>query len=58
MTMSNHVQIWDIRVNKLLQHYSAHNGSVNSLAFHPSGSYLLTAANDNTLKVSTHLPLI
>ena len=44
-------QVWDIRVNKLLQHYTAHSGAVNSVAFHPSGNYLLSASSDNTLKV-------
>ena len=49
-------QVWDIRVNKLLQHYTAHSGAVNSVAFHPSGSYLLSAASDNTLKANTPPP--
>lgn len=51
-TGDHHVKVWDIRVNKLLQHYTAHNGAVNSVAFHPSGYYLLSGASDNTLKVS------
>ena len=35
-----------------LRHYcqGAHGGNVNSVAFHPSGNFLLTASNDNTLK--------
>jgi len=35
----------------LLQHFDAHNESVNSIAFHPSGKYLITTSNDATLKV-------
>lgn len=49
------LQVWDIRVNKLLQHYTAHTGAVNSVTFHPSGNYLLSAASDNTLKVRLDL---
>ena len=45
-------QIWDIRTNKLLQHYQVHDDAVTSLAFHPSGNFLLTSSADATLKVS------
>lgn len=43
--------MWDTRSNQLVQHYDAHTGSVNSVAFHPSGNFLLSSSNDNTLKV-------
>ena len=32
--------------------YSVHGGPVNSLSFHPSGNYLVSASADNTLKVN------
>ena len=65
-TTDNVVKIWDVRVNRLLQHYqgtahivcyvtvpvvAAHDGPVNSIAFHSSGNYLLSGSNDGTLKV-------
>lgn len=45
------VRLWDIRTNKLLQHYSVHNGPVNQIAFHPNGNFLLSCSNDATIKV-------
>ena len=46
------VQLWDVRSKKLVQHYdAAHGGSVNYVSFHPSGNFLLTCSNDNTVKV-------
>ncbi|XP_030874467.1 POC1 centriolar protein homolog B, partial [Leptonychotes weddellii] len=45
------VKIWDVRVNKLLQHYQVHSGGVNCVSFHPSGNYLITASSDGTLKI-------
>ena len=47
-------EIWDIRVNKLLQHYQSHTGPVNDLTFHPSGNFLLSASADMTLKVNNN----
>lgn len=47
----NTVKIWDIRTNKMLQHYQVHGGAVNSVKFHPSGNFLITASDDSTLKV-------
>jgi len=49
------VKIWDIRTNKLIQHYTSHTQSINSVAFHPCGNYLLTASNDSTLKIKNIL---
>ena len=45
------LKVYDIRTNKLVQHYTSHAQSVNSVSFHPSGNYLLTASADSTLKV-------
>jgi centriolar protein POC1 len=41
----------DIRIHKLLKYYSSHVDAVNKIAFHPCGSYLLTASSDSTMKV-------
>lgn len=46
------LQLWDTRSNQLVQHYDAHAGAVNSLSFHPSGDFLISSSNDNTLKAS------
>ena len=48
---NNVVNVYDIRMQKLLQHYSSHVGAVNKIAFHPCGSYLLSASNDSTMRV-------
>jgi WD40 repeat protein len=45
------VKVWDIRTNKLIQHYASHSQPINCVAFHPCGNYLLTASNDSTLKI-------
>ncbi|XP_058047073.1 POC1 centriolar protein homolog B isoform X3 [Ahaetulla prasina] len=45
------VKFWDIRINRLLQRYKVHRGSVNYTSFHPSGNFLITASNDGTLKI-------
>jgi len=50
------VKVWDIRTNRLLQHYQLHDDAVNSISFHPSGNFLLTASADSTLKVGTGGP--
>jgi centriolar protein POC1 len=36
---------------KLQQQYSAHEGPVNQVAFHPSGSYLVSVSQDTTIKI-------
>lgn len=48
---NNVVKVYDIRMQKLLQHYISHLDTVNKIAFHPCGSYLLTASSDSTMKV-------
>ena len=47
-----YVQVWDVRSNQLVQHYSAHSGPVTNVSFHPSGDFLLSSSLDTTLKVS------
>lgn len=45
-------KIYDIRAQKLVQLYEVHaGGSVNDVAFHPSGNYLATVGDDKTLKI-------
>jgi WD40 repeat protein len=39
------------RSNQLIQSYSAHNGAVTRIAWHPSGNFMLTASLDSTLKI-------
>ena len=51
------LQVWDVRSNQLVQHYSAHSGPVTRIVYHPSGDFLLSSSLDSTLKVSIHLCL-
>ena len=46
-------KLWDLRGGKgrLLQHYSAHKGAANEIAFHPSGNYLISCGADALIKI-------
>lgn len=44
-------QIWDIRKNGLLQKMRGHTDTVTGLSLSPDGSYLLSNAMDNTLRI-------
>jgi centriolar protein POC1 len=45
------LKVWDVRSDQLLQHYKAHTGPASSLAFHPTGNFLLSSSLDTTLKI-------
>jgi hypothetical protein len=45
------IRVWDSRSRQLIQHYPAHTKGVNSLQFHHSGDFLLSASDDGTVKV-------
>lgn len=45
------VKIWDIRSQRLIQHYDAHSAEVNEIDFHPNGRYLLSTSHDSTIKI-------
>lgn len=45
------IKLWDLRSNRLIQHYSAHSAGVTSISCHPSGDFLLSSSNDGSLKV-------
>jgi centriolar protein POC1 len=45
------IKIWDIRSQRLIQHYDAHNDSVSEIAFHPNGRYLISSSVDSTVKI-------
>ena len=45
------MEIYDIRARKLQQLYNAHDSVVNSLAFHPSGSYCVSGSSDGKIKI-------
>uniref|UniRef100_A0A4W4EV63 POC1 centriolar protein homolog B n=1 Tax=Electrophorus electricus TaxID=8005 RepID=A0A4W4EV63_ELEEL len=47
----NTLKLWDIRTNKLIQHYQVHSAGVNCFSFHPSGNYLISGSNDSTVKI-------
>ena len=51
-TLDGKASVWDIRSQMLLQLYdNSHTDAINSVAFHNSGRYLLTASNDSTMKI-------
>lgn len=43
--------VWDLRNGKQVQIYVEHNGSINSVAFNPGGSLLLSGSSDKTSKI-------
>lgn len=47
---SGSVRIYDIRCNKLLQHYILHDNAT-SVSWHPSSSFLLTSGKDKGIRV-------
>lgn len=47
---SGSVRIYDIRYNKLLQHYILHDNAT-SLSWHPSSGFLLTSGKDKSIRV-------
>ena len=50
-TSDSKVKVYDVRSLKLQQQYSAHEGPVNQVSFHPSGSYLVSASQDKTVRL-------
>lgn len=40
----------DVRTEKIVQHYEAHSGSVNDIAVHPDGSFMVSVSS-NEIKV-------
>ena len=49
---NNAVEIWDVRSDRVVQHYKAHTKPITSVSFHPKGNFLLSSSKDSTLKVS------
>ncbi|KAM7397179.1 hypothetical protein PAMP_020172 [Pampus punctatissimus] len=45
------LKIWDLRTNKLIQHYQVHSAGINSFSFHPSNNYLISGSSDSTVKI-------
>lgn len=51
------IKVWDVRTNSLIQYYASHTRSVNEVAFHPSGNFLVSASQDATVKVRGGWPV-
>ena len=39
--------MFDLRSKEIVQHYEAHMASVRSFSIHPSGTYLLSVADNS-----------
>jgi len=50
-TKSKHITIHDVRTEKIVQHYDAHEGPVNSFAVHPDGGFMVSVSG-NEIKVN------
>lgn len=49
-TSTGSVRVYDLRSEKLIQHYVVHDNAT-CLSWHPSASYLLTSGKDRTLRI-------
>ena len=45
------LQVWDLRKNAVLYRMKGHSDTVTGMALSPDGSYLLTNAMDNSLRI-------
>lgn len=45
------LQVWDLRKNGLLYRMRGHNDTVTGLSLSPDGSYVLSNAMDNTVRI-------
>jgi WD40 repeat protein len=45
------LQVWDLSSKKCIRSYDDHTGCVNTVAFHPDGTCVLSAGTDNTIKL-------
>ena len=51
MTSDNTARIWNIGTSQCLLQYNGHQGSVNSIRFHPNQELALTASGDQTAHI-------
>lgn len=45
------IKVWDVRNNKLIQHYNAGSKAVNRVSFHPYGYHLCSVSDEGKIKV-------
>jgi WD40 repeat protein len=41
------ITMHDLRTLKIIQHYEAHPSSVNDIAVHPDGNYMVSVSGNN-----------
>lgn len=45
------VKIWDMIQGRTIHSFSAHDEGINSISYSPNGRYIVTAADDKTIKI-------
>lgn len=45
------VKIWDVIQSRTIASFSAHDEGINSISYSPNGRYIVTASDDNTIKI-------
>jgi len=45
------IKVFDVRSRRMIQHYNAHDASVNCLDFNPAGTFLVSGSSDHKVKI-------
>ena len=45
------IKLFDLRMERLIQHYYAHNDKINFISYHQSDNYIISGSDDSTIKI-------